>query len=63
VLFLERDAPWYADNRDLPSPPFGRTALYSGLDELKQRFARAVREADFVLVAPTCPTGSRWASG
>jgi spore maturation protein CgeB len=23
VLFLERDKPWYADNRDLPAPPYG----------------------------------------
>ena len=25
VLFLEADRPWYADNRDLPDPPFGTT--------------------------------------
>ncbi|MRR38385.1 glycosyltransferase, partial [bacterium] len=29
VLFLERNEPWYEDNRDLPKPPFGRLALYS----------------------------------
>src|SRR5947209_4788876 len=28
LLFLERNAPWYADNRDLPRPPYGRTELY-----------------------------------
>ena len=28
VLFLERDEPWYAENRDLPEPPYGRTRLY-----------------------------------
>ena len=27
VLFLERDVEWYASNRDLPKPPFGRTEL------------------------------------
>ena len=27
VAFLERDLPWYADNRDMPSPPFARTCL------------------------------------
>ena len=32
VLFLERDVPWYAQNRDLPNPPFGRTVLYGDLD-------------------------------
>lgn len=32
VLFLERDVPWYAANRDLPSGPYGRTQLYSSLN-------------------------------
>ncbi len=50
VLFLERDQPWYASNRDMPKPPFGRTVLYSSLEELKQRFRREVREADVVIV-------------
>jgi spore maturation protein CgeB len=50
VLFLERDQPWYADNRDLPKPPFGRTALYSTVQQLKDRFASAIRNADLVIV-------------
>src|SRR5216117_3697103 len=57
VLFLERDKPWYAQNRDLPNPPFGRTELYAGVDELKDRFAREVREADFVVVGSYVPEG------
>ncbi|MCA1665532.1 MAG: glycosyltransferase, partial [Myxococcales bacterium] len=28
LVFLERDVPWYAENRDLPAPPFCRVALY-----------------------------------
>src|ERR1700738_533148 len=28
VLFLERDVPWYASNRDLAKPPYGATMLY-----------------------------------
>ena len=31
VLFLERDVPWYAAQRDLPNPPYGRTELYRSL--------------------------------
>jgi spore maturation protein CgeB len=50
VLFLERDTEWYASNRDLPNPPYGRTELYSSLKELKDRFASAIRNADFVIV-------------
>jgi spore maturation protein CgeB len=32
VLFLERDAPWYADNRDLVRPPYCRVCVYGDLD-------------------------------
>jgi spore maturation protein CgeB len=57
VLFLERDTEWYASNRDLPDPPFGRTALYSSLKELKNRFVTEIREADFVIVGSYVPEG------
>lgn len=57
VLFLERDVPWYAENRDLPAPPFGRTALYRSLDELREGFAAEVREADLVVVGSYVPDG------
>jgi spore maturation protein CgeB len=50
VLFLERDTEWYASNRDLPNPPYGRTELYESMKELKSRFATAIRDADFVIV-------------
>jgi spore maturation protein CgeB len=50
VLFLERDMPWYADNRDLPVPPYGRTVLYANLDELRAVHADAVVGADLVIV-------------
>lgn len=65
VLFLERDVPWYASNRDLPVPPFGRTELYQNLEELKDRFANDVREADCVIVGSYVPEGVRvgeWAT-
>ena len=58
VLFLERDVPWYADNRDLPEPPYGRTELYENLDELKDRFASAVRRADVAIVGSYVPDGT-----
>ncbi len=50
VLFLERDTEGHSVHRDLPNPTQGRTELYSNLKELKNRFAAAVREADFVMV-------------
>jgi len=58
VLFLERDQPWYAANRDLPQPPYGRTELYGSLDELHDRFAPAVRAADLVIVGSFVPEGA-----
>ena len=63
VLFLERDMPWYADNRDLPAPPHGQTELYTSVDELKQRFHQHVRDADAVIVGSYVPDGvdvGRW---
>jgi spore maturation protein CgeB len=59
VTFLERDLPWYADNRDLPSPPYCTTHLYSSLDELRDRFSTMVREADVVIVGSYVPDGAR----
>src|SRR5947209_228001 len=57
VLFLERDAEWYAQNRDLPEPPYGTTRLYHGLAQLKHRYTRHVREADLVIVGSYVPDG------
>ena len=64
VLFLERDVPWYAGNRDLPSPPYCRLGLYSSLEELRDRFTGELRHADLVVVGSFVPDGTevaRWA--
>lgn len=63
VLFLERDAPWYARNRDLARPPYARTEIYGSVDELRTRFAQEVRDADLVIVGSYVPDGievGRW---
>ncbi|MFN8466533.1 MAG: glycosyltransferase [Caldilineaceae bacterium] len=57
VLFLERNMPWYAENRDLPNPPYGCTELYTDLDELKTRFEGPVATADLVIVGSYVPDG------
>ncbi len=49
TLFLEQDRPWYADHRDLPQPPFCRTVLYSGLQQLAAH-GSAIAAADLVIV-------------
>ncbi len=58
VLFLVRDVPWYASNRDLPRPAHGRTALYPDLSELKRRFGCEIEEADLVIVGSYVPEGA-----
>jgi spore maturation protein CgeB len=57
VLFLERDVPWYAAQRDLPKPPWGRTALYGSLEELAKRHAEDIATADLVVVGSYVPEG------
>lgn len=49
--------PWYAAQRDLPSPPFGQTRLYSSLEDLKARFSTPVEVADLVIVGSYVPEG------
>jgi len=57
VLFLERDVSWYAQQRDLPKPPWGRTELYGSLTELRERFAADVAAADLAVVGSYVPDG------
>jgi spore maturation protein CgeB len=66
VLFLERDLPFYADNRDMPRPPFGRTELYGSLEELFDRFRADVRNADLTVIGSFVPDGvavAEWVTG
>ncbi len=56
ILFLERDVPWYAANRDCAEPDFCELAFYSdlqGLDAWRERIARA----DAVIVGSYVPEG------
>lgn len=64
VLFCERDVPWYAAQRDLPQPPWGRTSLYSSLQELAEKHLEDVAAADLLVVGSYVPDGvavSEWA--
>lgn len=56
VLFLERDMPWYAAERDLPEPPWGRIELYGSVAELEEH-AADVEGADLVVVGSFVPDG------
>jgi len=57
VLFLERDVPWYASNRDMPAPTFARLGLYNDLKQLSQLYIEEVRTADLVIVGSYVPEG------
>ncbi len=57
IIFLERDLPFYAANRDLPAPDFVRLELYTDLADLQRRFTGEVRAADFVIVGSYVPEG------
>jgi spore maturation protein CgeB len=57
VLFCERDVPWYAAQRDLPEPPWGRTSLYGSLEKLAEKHSDDVATADLVVVGSYVPEG------
>jgi spore maturation protein CgeB len=59
ILFLERDVPWYADNRDLSRPRGYRTRLYGSFEELRDAYAAEVRWADLVVIGSYVPEGVR----
>ncbi len=63
VLFLERDAPWYAGaHRDLPDPDFCDFSLYDGLPQL-ERWRGDIAAAGAVIVGSYTPQGvavGRW---
>ena len=50
ILFLEKDVPYYAENRDMPNPEFCELGLYKSEEELKKNYADEVAEADVVIV-------------
>lgn len=57
VLFLERDKPWYASNRDLPSPPYCETRLYDSADKLEKKYKERIQQSDLVIVGSYVPDG------
>jgi spore maturation protein CgeB len=59
LLFLERRAPWYQENADMPNPPFCETVLYDSLAELSHRYRQAIASADAVVLGSYVADGSR----
>jgi spore maturation protein CgeB len=56
ILFLERDVPWYASNRDCADPDYCELAFYSNLAGL-ERWRSEIAAADAVMVGSYVPEG------
>jgi len=56
ILFLERDVPWYASQRDCSDPDYCRLAFYRDLDALAGWQAE-IAAADAVMVGSYVPDG------
>lgn len=57
VLFLERDVPWYRNQRDLPEPDFCDLVHYADMDEMLATFRDRLLDADAVIVGSYVPDG------
>ncbi|WP_105419154.1 glycosyltransferase [Neorhizobium sp. T25_27] len=57
VLFLERDVPWYANQRDLAEPDFCELAYYSDVGEMIEAYAGRIQRADAVVIGSYVPEG------
>jgi nucleoside-diphosphate-sugar epimerase/spore maturation protein CgeB len=56
ILFLERDVPWYRNNRDIADPDYCRLEFYGSLEELRH-WGDDIRSADAVIVGSYVPEG------
>ena len=57
VSFFERDVPWYAENRDLPQPPYCRTHLYDSIAALRGQAVTEMATADLTVLGSYVPQG------
>ena len=56
ILFLERDVPWYRNNRDIAEPDYCRLEFYHSVEEL-DHWREEIRNADAVIVGSYVPEG------
>jgi spore maturation protein CgeB len=57
VLFLERDAPWYAENRDLARPAYCRVGVYREIEDLTRTHRADIEDAELVIIGSYVPQG------
>ncbi len=57
ILFLEREQPWYASNRDLTNPEYCTLRFYSSMAQLR-KWRAEIAAADAVIVGSYVPQGA-----
>jgi spore maturation protein CgeB len=57
ITFVERDVPWYRENRDLPRADYCRIELYSELRDIGG-YAALIADADLVIIGSYVPDGA-----
>ncbi len=57
IIFYEHDLYWYADNRDMPQPPFCETRIFENWPSVRQSAMRDAADADVVMVGSYFPDG------
>ncbi len=59
VTFLERDVPWYRDNRDMAAADYCRIETYDDLSALARQYGPLIAKADIVILGSFVPDGAR----
>jgi spore maturation protein CgeB len=57
IIFFERDAEWYASNRDLPEPSFCQVHIYERWDQIVPKIRKEVCDCDVAMVGSYFPDG------
>ncbi len=57
IRFLERDVPWYENQRDGDYSKYCEVSLYSSLSDLREHFKQEIQDADAVIVGSYVPEG------
>jgi len=56
ILFLERDVPWYRNNRDIADPEYCELQFYEAVEQL-DRWRDEIRDSDAAIVGSYVPDG------
>lgn len=57
VVFFEHNLPYYANTRDMPSPPGANLVIYPNWESVAPQARRELADADVAIVTSYCPDG------